>query len=369
MSPGTGSVLIKSNLICGGGLISVDVRGSVNLASSSNRLEGNFIGTDATGTRSFGLPSGVVIGSGGVGNVIGGTNAGSRNLISGGGYGVRIGGSSNIVQGNLIGTQNDGVNPLGNFFDAVLVQNSFNLIGGVNAGEGNIIAFNNGAGISVTAGTNNALLGNSIFGNTNLGIDLGALGVASNDFGDLDVGANHLQNFPILTAVRNIGSGTIFEATLNSRANTSYRIEFFANTNCHTSGNGQGRLFLTATATTTDASGNAAIFFNHPLPVPAGQFVTATATDVNNNTSEFSPCLTVINDNNYVVLAFTSGTPFTLSWPTSAMNFALERATNLTPPVDWQIISNGITSNAGFKEFLVTNHPSSPTMFFRLRRP
>jgi hypothetical protein len=311
----------------------------------------------------------LVIGSGGIGNVIGGTNASNRNLISAGNVGITIGGQSNAVQGNFIGTKIDGVSPLGNFSDGVQVQNSFNLIGGVNPGEGNTIAFNGGGGISITAGTNNALLGNSIFANTGLGIDLGTTGVRTNDPADLDTGANNLQNFPVLTTARNIGSATLIAGTLNSRSNTSYRVEFFANTNCHSSGFGQGRTFLNAITATTDASGNAAFSFQHPAPIPAGQFVTATATDPNNNTSEFSPCVTVINDTNYVVLSFTMSNPYTLSWPTSAVNFSLERATNLTAPVLWQTISSGIATNGGNKSFVITNDPANPALFFRLRRP
>jgi len=360
---GTGSVLIKSNLIVGG-----SSRGSLYLGSSSNRVEGNFVGTDVTGTRAI-QGNGIHIEAGVTGNVIGGTNAGSRNLISGGGFGITIKGQSNVVQGNFIGTQIDGVSPLTNLADGVSVQNSFNLIGGTSPGAGNTIAFSMGAGVVVSAGVSNALLGNSIFSNIGLGIDLGTSGVTTNDAGDLDSGANHLQNFPLLSAARNIGSGTIFQGTLNSRSNTSYRIEFFANTNCHPSGFGQGRTFLTATTATTDASGNATIFFQHPVPISAGLFITATATDVNNNTSEFSPCVPVINDTNYVVLAFTVTNPVTLFWPTAAANFLLERATNLTPPTVWQVISNGIATDAGNKFFIITNDPVATNQFFRLRKP
>jgi len=349
--------LIKSNLLCGAGF-----NGSVSLSSS--RVEGNLIGTDVTGTYAI-LSGSVIIGSA---NVIGGTNASSRNLISGGG-GITIMGQSNIVQGNFIGTKIDGVSALTNTGHGILVQDSFNQIGGIGAGAGNTIAFNTGSGVLVSAGVSNAVLGNSIFSNPGLGIDLGALGVTTNDFGDLDAGANNLQNFPILSAARNIGASTLLEGTLNSRSNTSYRIEFFSNTNCHSSGFGQGRTFLNATTATTDGSGNAAFSFQHPAPIPAGQFITATATDPGNNTSEFSPCVTVINDTNYVVLSFSTFNPYTLSWPTSALSFSLERATNLTPPVIWQVISNGITTNAGNKVFTVTNDPASPTLFFRLRRP
>ena len=60
------------------------------------------------------------------------------------------------------------------------------------------------AGVSVTSGSNGidtvAILGNSIYGNGGLGIDLGGNGVNLNDPGDTDSGPNNVQNFPVITA-------------------------------------------------------------------------------------------------------------------------------------------------------------------------
>jgi hypothetical protein len=78
----------------------------------------------------------------------------------------------------------------------------------------------------------------------------------------------------------------------------------------------------------------------------------------------FSPCVTVINDTNHVVpvaLTFTTVSLYSLSWPTSAVNFRLERATNLSSPVVWQVISNGIMTSNGFNVFLITNDSATPT--------
>ena len=75
-----------------------------------------------------------------------------------------------------------------------------NLIGGTNPGEGNVIAFNSDDGVLVLAfdrATRASILGNSIFENNGIGIDLGSpSGPQDNDPGDLD-GA---QNYPVLTA-------------------------------------------------------------------------------------------------------------------------------------------------------------------------
>jgi hypothetical protein len=106
------------------------------------------------------------------------------------------------------------------------------------------------------------------------------------------MGANNLQNFPVLTSATS-GSTTI-EGTLNSTPNTKFRLEFFANTECDPSGYGEGETFLGFIDVTTDGSGNVAFTVTFPDTVPGGHFITATATDPNSNTSEFSQCLQVI---------------------------------------------------------------------------
>ena len=51
-------------------------------------------------------------------------------------------------------------------------------------------------------------------------------GVTANDAGDGDSGANNLQNFPVLTSANSNTAGTTIVGSLNSNANTTYRIEF-----------------------------------------------------------------------------------------------------------------------------------------------
>ncbi|HEU4552519.1 MAG TPA: right-handed parallel beta-helix repeat-containing protein [Chitinophaga sp.] len=134
--------------------------------------------------------------------------------------------------------------------------------------------------------------GNAIFVNQGPGIDLGNNGITRNDTGDADEGANHLQNFPVLTAISRDGGNTIIRGTLNSTANTPFILEFFSNTECDPTGFGEGQTFLGRYAVATNAAGNAT--FSATLPgvvIPYGKVVTATATDTANNTSEFSACL------------------------------------------------------------------------------
>ena len=110
-----------------------------------------------------------------------------------------------------------------------------------------------------------------------------------NDTGDTDAGSNNLQNFPVLTSA---SSGrTAIEGTLKSAPSITFRLEFFFNTSCDASGNGEGETFLGFTDITTDSGGNAGFTANLTANSPSGSFITATATDPGNNTSEFSKCL------------------------------------------------------------------------------
>lgn len=266
-------------------------------------VQGNYIGTDTSGTlaRGNGLDGVGVHLAPGV--IIGGSTAGAGNLISANGdNGVSISNTNGVsVKGNRIGTQADGVSALGNtssgvysFFNATNAR-----IGGTAAGEANVIAFNASNGVSVDFSvTAHVISANSIHSNgstaANVGIDLGFDGLTPNDAGDADTGANNIQNFPFITSATVTGGQTNITGTLNSTPNTSnFRLEFFSNTACDPSGNGEGKTFIGTTSVNTDASGNAPFNLNLP-PVAVGSFITATATDANGNTSEFSACQTVV---------------------------------------------------------------------------
>src|SRR5262249_4694826 len=131
-----------------------------------------------------------------------------------------------------------------------------------------------------TATVGNAILGNNIFGNGQLGIDLAADGVTNNTPGGPHSGPNDLQNFPVLTLAGLAGSDPVVRGTLNSAANTTYRIEFFANSQADPSGHGQGQSFLGFTAVTTDVNGNASFGVVLPFGGAPGRVISATATAV-----------------------------------------------------------------------------------------
>jgi hypothetical protein len=69
-----------------------------------------------------------------------------------------------------------------------------------------------------------------------------------------------------------------------------YRIELFANAVCDPSGFGEGETYLGSISVTTSPSGVAPFLFHLPSSVSVEAFFTATATDPDGSTSEFSRC-------------------------------------------------------------------------------
>ncbi|MBI3415922.1 MAG: immunoglobulin domain-containing protein, partial [Verrucomicrobia bacterium] len=259
----------------------------------SNVVQGNFIGVDVSGTRGVGNTRVGVWIENSAANLIGGNVAAARNLISSNGiYGVGLyltGASNNIMQGNFIGTDVTGTNALGNVSHGIYVElANRNTIGGVAASEANTIAFNLQAGVDVLSGTSNRLRGNRIFDNGTLGIDLALRGVNPNDVLDADAGANLRQNYPTINSIAMSAGGTLIEGFLASRANTAYDLDFYANDVADSTGYGEGQNYLTSQRVTTGASGIASFSVLVSSGLASNQFITATATDAADNTSEFS---------------------------------------------------------------------------------
>jgi CSLREA domain-containing protein len=251
--------------------------------SFGNVIQGNYIGTDASGTQTVPNPfGGIILYKATHDNIIGGTLPGEGNLISGNSVGVWLNGNetgsptNNRIQGNLIGTDKTGTVALGNG-DGIAVQyGSNNTIGGTDAGDANTIAFNRSYGVLVESvggsSTGNSILTNSIHDNGDLGIFL--------------YNANNNQASPVLTSAGSSSSGTTISGTLQSVANTTFRIEFFANQQPNPSSYGEGQTFLGSTTVTTDGSGNASFTASLSNPVPLGErYLSATATVANSDST------------------------------------------------------------------------------------
>jgi CSLREA domain-containing protein len=286
---GTNNNLIKKNLISGNGGDGVAIYDS---ATSNNKVQANYIGTDVTGMVALGNTyRGIVVAGGASENFIRG------NLISANGAaGIRLtdgGTEGNKVQGNLIGTDITGKGPLGNGYIGIRITDGAanNLIGGEDPDDGNTIAFNADAGIKLNpaAGSGNSLLANSIFSNAGLGIDLNEDDVTPNDVGDSDSGPNGLQNYPVFNSLIKYRSLTVF-GNLDSIPNMTYHIEFFSVATCDESGYGEGDHFLGSIEVIIGPSGSADFIFTLPKNFSPSSCVTATATDAYGSTSEFAMC-------------------------------------------------------------------------------
>jgi YVTN family beta-propeller protein len=337
-----GTTASARNVVSGNGGTGVVLQGS---GATDNRVQGNFIGTNITGAAA--LPNdfgGMDIIQNAANNTIGGTTQGAGNVISGNklsGIGIQTGATGNRVQGNFLGADATGGADLGNEFDGLFIDNaSNNLIGGITAGAGNVISGNNQNGVSIQNGASsnfvqgnrigaaangmtalgnsgfgvlvdnassntiggsapnadnqiahNALDGVRVFGNATQnriqGNNENNAGVTANDPGDADASPNKLQNFPTLDSVTSDGNNTTVRGELDSDTdNAKYpvTIEFFSNDTADPSGFGEGQRSIGSVALNAPGDFNV----NNLPPLPIGQIVTATATDSDGNTSEFS---------------------------------------------------------------------------------
>jgi len=291
---GTGS-FATDNVIAGGS-------NGLGVNGTGHTFKGNFVGTDATGTVLFGVAE-HAFAVNGTNHVIGGTGADDGNVVAGAQFynGLELNGSGHVVYGNFIGTDRTGTIDLGNNHAGVVAAGNDLRIGGTGPGEGNTIAFNavtNYAGVLVQ-GQHVRIRGNSIHDNKNgvgLGIDLfvgNAAGVTPNDDGDADAGPNGSQNYPILISAGPAapqGSGTHVTGVLNSTPSTTFDLDFYSNPACAPRPQEylEGQDYIGSTQVTTDGSGNASFDVTLATTVEAGARITATATDPDGSTSEFS---------------------------------------------------------------------------------
>jgi CSLREA domain-containing protein len=277
-------------------VISAHSTGVYIAQTGGNTVQGNYIGTNAAGSAPLGNDLDGVFVTDAVDTVIGGTVPGAGNVISGNAVGiftfahVAMGTTGTRIQGNFIGTDASGTAPLGNDLQGIVIgSETFSTTVGGPASSGNIIAFN-AVGVELSGaspGTGNSIFGNSIFSNEGLGIDLGGDGVTANDFPDSDSGSNNLQNYPVLDQITVDGEARTVEGTLASNPNTDYVLNFYSDAEVDPSGYGEGETWFGSLDVHTNAQST--VEFSFPLDAGSlGRFITATATDPEGNTSEFS---------------------------------------------------------------------------------
>jgi parallel beta-helix repeat protein len=324
---GTTAMGNTSGSIANGGVL---IAGASNQVGGSNGNEGNVIRNNAG--------PGISISGGNTNNNIVRSNVVSSNT----GAGITLAdGSTNSITFNTVSSNSGGGVVITNLTTTTLSSNTItdnsgngislsssqtttigsNTVTG-NTGNGidiagatgsqissNTIANNGSRGINVTAtASGNSFLNNLIYDNANLGIDLNADGVTPNDPNyawDIDSGSNGLQNYPVILSASYGGANTRLVGTLASKPSTSYTLEFYTNTSCDSSGYGEGKTRINATTASTNENGA----YNFDLNVASNltaQFITATATNtVTKETSEFSQCRLVENQNS---IGFTAST-------------------------------------------------------------
>lgn len=269
-------------------VISGNTRHGVEIEGTENRVDGNYIGLDASGGTALGNhKDGVVIL--GKTNMVGGPSAtpgaSPGNVISGNLIdGVRIAGtsaSSNVLEGNCIGTESSCSAARANGRDGVLVDDgaSGDTLGGATPAGScksacNVIADNSGTGIVVAgrATVGDAILGNSIFAN---GASAMGPGLA------LVSGANASSPAPTI-------SPSSTTADVKGAATPGSRVEVFSNLISSGCTDPEGRTFLGSTTAEVSGSWSLTVTLAH------GESVTATATEMpSRNTSPFSSCFKV----------------------------------------------------------------------------
>jgi len=279
---------------------------------TNNTIGGNIIGLGRDGSTVIQNDSnGILVLQGAANSISGNTISGNNNN----GIMLHFGASSNTISGNYIGTDAQGTTAKGNGQTGIFILNGShstvvdnNVISGNptgmvldNAGTNNSITSNKigldvlgtsaignaSTGVLVSGASSASIRKNSISNNVLLGIDLVGDGVSANDGGDLDSGPNNLQNFPELSEALPGALGRVV-GTLNSTPNTTFIVDFYSNRAGDGSGFGEGERYLGSKAVTTDGSGNASFDVTLNAAIGGSELVSATATDPNGNTSEFS---------------------------------------------------------------------------------
>lgn len=170
----------------------------------------------------------------------------------------------------------------------------------------NRIAYNGTDGLVVLAAADRVqIVTNRIHDNVLQGIDLSPNGVDPQDSDLIDdgTGGNDGQNFPVLTAAAGSEQDGVVTGTLGSRSG-SYRVLLYASESCDGSGHGEGEGYIGGVTvvipTVGDLPADGTASFSADVenrffgPGLIGKSITATASDSDQNTSEFSACLQYI---------------------------------------------------------------------------
>jgi hypothetical protein len=199
--------------------------------------------------------------------------------------------SGTTIEGNYIGTDASGTLDRGNNLGVSIFQYFPGTIsiGGGATGASNRIAYNKTAGVKVFSAVNDeadpsttTIRQNEIFSNGGAGIDTGGAGVNFDD--NPDTGE---LNRPVITEVIDEGTNWRVKGTLPPRPSQTFTLDFYANADHDTTGYGEGAKWIGSQNASTDASGAGAFDFS-VAKVAGMPVISVTATDSRGETSEFS---------------------------------------------------------------------------------
>ena len=122
--------------------------------SNYNTIQGNYVGLNRTGTAALRNYDGISIEGTSKYNLIGGYTAAERNYVSGNNaYGIPVFGAGcnyNVIAGNYVGTDITGTQSIPNTYGVLFDDGaSYNMLGGRQAGAGNLLSGNSGYGIFI----------------------------------------------------------------------------------------------------------------------------------------------------------------------------------------------------------------------------
>jgi parallel beta-helix repeat protein len=207
-----GTTTTARNVISGNLLFGIKITGA---GTDGNVVSGNYVGLDKQGAdRMPNNGTGITIEGGAKNSVVGGTaGAGSRNVIAGNiGNGVAVGGAGTdgtAVLGNYVGLGTDGSTGISNQSDGILIYGGAKntLVGGTAAAARNVSSANTGNGVLVTG---SATLGTVVQGNY-LGTNAAGTGAAGNRFAGVSVskGAVNTLIGGDVSGARNVASGNL----------------------------------------------------------------------------------------------------------------------------------------------------------------
>ncbi|MEQ1903901.1 MAG: right-handed parallel beta-helix repeat-containing protein [Pirellulaceae bacterium] len=220
-----GGVLPASrNLISGNGRTGLTISG---VAATNNIVEGNFIGTNTSGSASVPNNGNGIRVLNAANNRIGSaTDASGRNVISGNGASGIIfsqsGTAGSLVVGNFVGTSSDGLSALGNTGHGVLINSgATNIqIGGSTSLERNVISANGASGVAIAINAN----GNRISRNR-IGTDVSGAPLGNSSSGVFVQSSNNTIG-GINANFTNIIGGNTHGVTLNGAGAVNNTISF-----------------------------------------------------------------------------------------------------------------------------------------------